>query len=709
MRIALVGNQNSGKTSLFNVLTGSTQKVGNWPGVTLEQKTGTLRKTGDHIVDLPGIYSLSPYSLEENVSRDYLVNEKPDLIINIIDATNLERSLYLTSQLLELNINVVIALNMMDILKKEGSAINIEKLSKTFNTTIIPISARKREGIDDLVASISNGDYIRNGEENLYVYQSEVSAIMRNIRRALGKEATVYESVKVFERDASYVDEAIGFENDIQPIEAKYKMDSEEIVADQRYAFIEKSLNGCVIITSKRKNNLSTKLDKVLLNKWACFPIFILIMAIVYFIAIGLMGTIPLSFIDVLFNGDGGEGIAFNFEFIGIDPEIFETVIPFHFEGFGPLVAEGIVSLGGSEWAADLIATGVIGGFGAIFTFVPQLAVLFFFLAILESSGYMSRIAFALDRVFRYFGLNGQSVISFIVGTGCGVPGIMACKTIEDQEERKTTAIVTTFMPCGAKLPIIALIVGGFFGSFGWLITLGMYFIAIVSILAVSIFLKKIIYKVKGEKSSYISELPTYKAPMMSYVFRDTGMRLWDFIKKAGTIIVASSIVIWFLVSFTWDMRYVDNEAVHISESILAGIGHALSWIFVPMMSSSMVYGGASYSDLWSVTVSAVQGLVAKENVVVAMRTIAELSDDLPDAEMFTTGAFGFMNGWTAFSFMLFNLFSTPCFAAVGALKRELGNSKEWWKAIGIQMGFAWSLSAVVGVIGLGVMAIIGG
>ena len=708
MKIALIGNQNSGKTSLFNILTGSNQKVGNWPGVTIEKKSGKIRKTGDEVIDLPGIYSLSPYSLEEEVSRDFLLVEKPDLVINIIDGTCLERSLYLTTQLLETNIDLIVALNMVDLLEKEGSTIDIEHLSRKLQCTIIPISARKRTGIDELINTIINGSYIRNGSNRNTVYPNDVDKMIETIRNTHGGETLYsnFEAVKVFERDPQFEDKFFPFGTKVQLLETKYNMDSEELIADLRYKFIESIVNtGGIIVSSKRRNSFTTKIDKVLLNKWAAFPIFLLIMASVYFVAVGLMGTIPLSFIDAIFNGS--EGIDFDFTWINPWSE-WSTTIPFEVEGLGPLLARLIGEAGGAVWAQDLVATGLIGGVGAVLTFTPQILSLFFFLSILESSGYMSRIAFSLDRVFRYFGLNGQSIIPFIVGMGCGVPGIMACKPIEDENERKITAITATFVPCGAKLPIISLFVAFFFANFGWLVTLGVYLFGVISILIVAIFLQKVVFRVKIERSSYISELPTYKAPMMSYVLRETGGKTWDFIKKAGTIIVACSLIVWFLVSFTFSMEFVGDDPTLISSSMLAMIGHGLSWLFVPMMSSSMIFNGASYTDLWSISVSAIQGLIAKEGVVSAMNIIA-VGNAETELNIFQTNAFSFMNGWTAVSFMAFNLFSSPCFAALGALKRELKKPREFWMAVGVQMGYAWVLGTVIGLIGTGVMAGIGG
>ena len=672
MKIALVGNQNSGKTTLFNTLTGTNQKVGNWPGVTIERKEGRIIGTDIEIIDLPGVYSLSPYSTEEEISRQFAMEEKLDLIINIIDATSLERSLYLTTQLLELDIDVVIALNMADVLEKSGITVDIEKLSKRLNTTIVSISAKKNLGVDNLVAVIESREYKKNHHD--YIYDEEIENVISNISSTINVGHKRFSAVKIIERDRDYrpllSDEIVSQINDLEKM---YKMDSEQLIADQRYRHIVRIKEECS--TQKEKGETVTdKLDRIFLHKYLGLPIFALIMGIVYFLSVGLVGGLTVDFVSALFGG--AETI-----------NVLGREVPFVINGLGPSLSTWLTGIGASPWSVSLVVDGIIAGFGAVSNFLPQLIILFLCLALLETTGYMSRISFFLDRIFKRFGLSGKSLIPFIVGSGCSVPGIMASRTVENEEERKMTTILTPFVPCSAKLPIIALFAGYFFSSFAWVVTLSLYFMAIVVILISALILKRFIYK--GTTSSYLSELPNYHAPSAVYVFRDVFDKTWSFIKRAGTVIVLCSVAVWFLASFTWGFNYIDGVNHHIENSILAGIGNAFAWIFYPML-------GGIWS--WGATVSAIQGLIAKEQVVSSLEVIAGLEGG--GASIFESGMFSFFTGWSAYAFMIFNLFSAPCFAAIGAMRKELGSTKAMLKAVSFQTGIAWVLATFVGLIG---------
>ena len=672
MKIALVGNQNSGKTTLFNTLTGTNQKVGNWPGVTIERKEGKIIGTDIEIVDLPGVYSLSPYSTEEEISRQFAMEEKPDLIINIIDATSIERSLYLTTQLLELDTDVVIALNMSDVLARKGITINVNKLSETLKTTIVSISAKKKLGIDQLIQVIKDGGYLKNSHSQ--IFDEKVENLITAISKKIKVNHKRFAAVKIIEKDRDYralLSDDLAFK--VNEIEDEYKMDSEQLIADQRYKYIvniKEKCSTCIIQGESRTD----KLDRIFLHKYFALPIFAVIMAIVYFLSVGVVGGLTVDFVGALF--DGSQTI-----------NVLGREVPFEIMGLGPLMSQWLSNLGASPWAVSLVVDGIIAGFGAVSSFLPQLIILFLCLALLETTGYMSRIAFFLDRVFKKFGLSGKSLIPFIVGSGCSVPGIMASRTVETEEERRMTAILTPFVPCSAKLPIIALFAGYFFSSFAWLVTLSLYLMAIIVILLSAIILKRFVYK--NTASSYLSELPEYHTPSFIYVFRDVFDKTWSFIKRAGTVIVLASIVVWFLGSFTWTFNYIDGVNYHIENSILAGLGNALAWVFYPML-------GGNWS--WGATVSAIQGLIAKEQVVGSLEVIAGLEGS--GNAIFDTGMFAFFNGWSAFAFMVFNLFSAPCFAAIGAMRKELGSTKAMFKAVFFQTGIAWVLATFIGVIG---------
>lgn len=683
MKVALIGNQNSGKTTLFNALTGANQKVGNWPGVTIERKEGHIKNTDIVVVDLPGIYSLSPYTSEEEVSRTYVVDEKPDVIINIVDATCIERSLYLTTQLLELGTNVVIALNMADIVEREGIHIDSNQLSSLLKTTVVPISAKKKTGIGELIKVLVDETFIPNA--NSKIYSKDVEHLIEQVKNTFNLD-TRFAAVKVIESDPRYSQYISSDELKIETekIEKSHDMDMEQLIASQRYDYISSVKQKSVQISSEKKNAITDKLDKIFLNKWLAIPIFIFIMALVYLLSVGLVGGLTVSLVDALFNG--AEEIEFNF--FGL-----VWTAPFEIMGLGPWLSSSLGSIGASEWSRSLVADGIVAGVGAVLNFVPQIIILFLCLSILETTGYMSRIAFFLDRVFHKFGLSGKSLIPFIVGSGCSVPGVMATRTIEDEDEKKLTIALTPFIPCSAKLPIIALFSGFFFApNVGWLVTLSLYVLAIVVILLSGVIIKKLFFK--NSSSAFISELPAYKAPNASYVARDVFDKTTAFIKRAGTIILLCSVIVWFLVSFTWNFHYIDGETYTIDESLLANVGRSIAWIFYPML-----------GDLsWAASVSAIQGLVAKEQVVSSMATIAGVAEE--GGEIFNTSLFSFFNSWSAYAFMVFNLFSAPCFGAIGAMRREFSTSKQLWSAIAFQTGLAWVLASLIGIVGMAVSSI---
>lgn len=686
MIVALVGNQNSGKTTLFNALTGANQKVGNWPGVTIERKEGHVKGTDITVVDLPGIYSLSPYSNEEKISRNFVLEHHPDLIINIVDATSLERSLYLTTQLLETGVNMIVALNMYDLVKKRNIHIDKDKLEKALNTTIVDISAKTGEGIDHLLEHVKKYDVKEN--KLLNIYPSDVHDVLVSVRKDLAKadiENDYFYAVKTFEGEEDYAKHiSSSTKEKMLQVQKKYDMDGEELIASLRYDFIdevkkESFTNEEIEIREKQANkklSWTDKLDKIFLNKWAAIPIFIVIMALVYILSVGLVGGLTVSFVDALFNGS--EEIEFNF--FGL-----VWTAPFEIAGIGPGLGGWLESIGASPWAVSLVADGIVAGVGAVCNFVPQLIILFICLSLLETTGYMSRISFLLDRIFHKFGLSGKSLVPFVVGVGCSVPGIMASRTIEDENERKATTILTPFMPCSAKLPIISAFAGFFFGTYAWLVSLSFYFMAIIVILLFGIVMKKFIFK--GSHTTYISELPEYKTPSFTYVFRDVVDRTGAFLKRAGTIILLCSVVVWFLGSFTWEFKYVDGTDILINDSLLANVGMTFAWVFAPMLGGNMSWGAA---------VAALTGLVAKEEVIGSMTTIAALAGE---GELFTAAdtVFSFFNPITAFAFMTFNLFSAPCFGALGAMKNELGSTKSMLKSALFLTGFAWLVSSIIG------------
>lgn len=647
MKIALVGNQNCGKTTLFNLLTGTNQKIGNWPGVTIERKVGKIKDLGDELVDLPGVYSLSPYTIEEEVSRKFVLEEKPDMIINIVDATSIERSLYLTTQIMELNTKVIIALNMADRLEKKGIHIDSKKLSKEIGTDVVIISALNGTGIDELKNIIKKHD--GNRVVSKEIFKSDIELEILQIEQRFNVNRFI--AIKILENDKMYQYYQIGeVKNSRQKLEEIYKMDIEEIIANARYDYIVK-IKEKSTTTSLVKETMSDKLDKIFLNKFIAFPIFIVIMFLVYYLSVGVVGSFTVDWIS---------GIV---------------------DSFGETVNGFLAGAGASNWAISLVVDGIIAGVGAVLGFVPQLIILFLCISILETTGYMSRVTLLLDKLFRKFGLSGEALIPFIVGLGCSVPAIMSTRVIKDVKEREVSIMLTPFIPCSAKLPIIAMFSGYFFADKSGLVSASLYFFAIAIILISAIVIKKIFMKNMG--TAYISELPEYKLPSIKYVARDVTDKVKEFIKRAGTIILFCSVIIWFLLSFSWKLEY----GIDIENSILASIGNAISWVFYPIL--------GTFS--WEATVSAIQGLVAKEQVISSMSIIAGLSSDVAEGTMiFKSASFSFFTGASAYAFMVFNLFSAPCFGAIGAMRREFGSTKKMFKAILFQTIIAWILASLV-------------
>ena len=675
IKIALAGNPNSGKTTLFNALTGSNQFVGNWPGVTVEKKEGKLKGQKDvTIMDLPGIYSLSPYTLEEVVSRNYLIDGRPDAILNIIDGTNLERNLFLTTQLTELGIPVVVAINMMDVVHKNGDKINTVNLAKALGSRVVEISALKGTGIMEAAeAAIQMAKGGKTVPQHSFSGSVEhaIAHIEEAVLHNLPEEQQRWYAIKLFERDEKIteklkLDKAIlsHIEEDIKNCEAELDDDSESIITTERYTYIDSIIKDCCKIKNKGKLSASDKIDRVVTNRWLALPIFAAVMFLVYYISVTTVGDWVTGWTnDVLF----GE------------------IIPPAIEGL-------LVSIGCAEWLQGLILDGIVGGVGAVIGFVPQMLVLFIFLAFLESCGYMARIAFILDRVFRKFGLSGKSFIPILIGTGCGVPGIMASRTIENERDRRMTIMTTTFIPCGAKLPIIALIAGALFDNAGWVAT-SAYFIGIAAIICSGIILKKT-RMFSGDVAPFVMELPAYHWPTVGGVLRSMWERGWSFIKKAGTIILLSCVFIWFVSRFGWTNAGGSSFGMlsddTLDGSLLAHIGSAIAWIFTPL-------GWGN----WQAAVAAVMGLVAKENVVGTLGILygfAEVAED--GVEIWGSLAASFTT-ISAYSFLVFNLLCAPCFAAMGAIKREMNNAKWFWFAILYQCGFAYIVSLCIYQLGM--------
>lgn len=670
IKIALAGNPNSGKTTLFNGLTGSNQFVGNWPGVTVEKKEGKLKGHKDVVImDLPGIYSLSPYTLEEVVARNYLITERPDVILNIVDGTNLERNLYLSTQLMELGIPVVMAVNMMDIVEKNGDHINVNQLSKDLGCEIVEISALKGTGImkaAEKAISLAS----RNASAPVHKFAPEIESVLEDIENLL--DASIPEAqkrfyaIKLFERDdkiAQTMKTVPNVEAIIKKAEDAQDDDSESIITNERYRYITSVIGKSYKKAAKGQLSTSDKIDQIVTNRILALPIFAIVMYIVYYVSVTTVGAIVTDWTnDVLF----GE------------------IIP-------PAIENILVSINCADWLQSLILDGIVAGVGAVIGFVPQMLVLFIFLAFLEACGYMARVAFIMDRIFRKFGLSGKSFIPMLIGSGCGVPGVMASRTIENDRDRKMTIMTTTFIPCGAKLPIIALIAGAFFDGSAWVAT-SAYFVGVAAIVCSGIILKKT-KMFAGEPAPFVMELPAYHLPTVINVLRSMWERGWSFIKKAGTIILLSTIVLWFMMSFGWvDGSFGMLEAEQLDSSILASIGNVIAPIFAPL----------GWGD-WKMAVAAVTGLIAKENVVGTFGVLfgfAEVAED--GAEIWGQLA-GSMTGVAAYSFVIFNLLCAPCFAAIGAIKREMNSGKWTWFAIGYQTVLAYAVSLCVYQIGTAV------
>ncbi len=681
IKIALAGNPNSGKTTLFNALTGSNQYVGNWPGVTVEKKEGAYRKDKDIVItDLPGIYSLSPYTLEEVVARNYLVGERPDAILNIVDGTNIERNLYLTTQMIELGIPVVIAINMMDLVRKNGDKINIDILSQKLHCPVIEISALKGEGIQEAAdAAIEAAKQGRKGKAHIaHIFSGAVEHAIAHIEEAavhnMPEEQQRWYAVKIFERDEKVLEQLNidkttleHIEFDIRDVEMEMDDDAESIITNDRYVYIEKILQGCCKKKHAGRLTVSDKIDKIVTNRILALPIFVVIMWLVYTISIGTIGDWTVGFMnDTLFG---------------------ETIVP--------AVTTGLESIGCAAWLVSLVADGIVGGVGAVLGFVPQMVILFLLLSLLEDCGYMSRVAFIMDRLFRKFGLSGKSFIPMLVASGCGVPGVMASRTIDQDRDRKMTIMTTCFIPCGAKMPIVGLIASALFGN-SPLIATAAYFIGVAAVVVSGIILKKT-KAFAGDASPFVMELPAYHVPLASNILRTTWERGWSFIKRAGTVILAASIVIWVLnsLSFEGGFHYITEE--NAGKSILEVLGGAVAVIFAPLGFGT-----------WQAAVATILGLVAKEEVVGVFGSLSSMADANLAFELVEGGGseatrlaiigqeiFG-GSKLAGFSFMIFNLLCAPCFAAMGAIRREMNNAKWTIGAITYMCVFAYAISLIV-------------
>ena len=672
MKIALAGNPNCGKTTLFNALTGSNQFVGNWPGVTVEKKEGKLKGHKDVIImDLPGIYSLSPYTLEEVVARNYLIAERPDAILNIVDGTNIERNLYLSTQLMELGIPVVMAVNMMDLVNKSGDKINLDKLKEKMGcAAVVEISALKGTGIQKAAEAAVVAANVGTAAK-VHKFNTKVENVLESIEDKLGsdvpEEQKRFFAIKLLERDdkiAQQMKKVPDVSAEITSIEKEMDDDTESIITNERYIYISSVIKECYVKKSKKQLTVSDKIDRVVTNRIAALPIFALVMFLVYYVSVTTVGA---------FLTDWTNETLFAEWIIPGAQSLFENI-------------------GCADWLTGLIVDGIISGVGAVLGFVPQMLVLFLFLAFLESCGYMARVAFIMDRIFRKFGLSGKSFIPMLIGSGCGVPGVMASRTIENDRDRKMTIMTTTFVPCGAKLPIIALIAGAFFDNAGW-VSWSAYFVGVAAIICSGIILKKT-KMFAGDPAPFVMELPAYHWPTVGNVLRSVWERGWSFIKKAGTIILLSTIILWFLMSFGWtDGGFGMLEAEQLNDSILAKIGSAIAWIFIPL-------GWTQAGEGWKMAVAAVSGLIAKENVVATFGLLFGFSEVAEDGAEIWGSLAQVMTPIAAYGFLVFNLLCAPCFAAMGAIKREMNNAKWFWFAIGYQCGLAYIVSLCIYQIG---------
>ncbi len=678
IKIALAGNPNCGKTTLFNALTGSNQFVGNWPGVTVEKKEGKLKGHKDVIImDLPGIYSLSPYTLEEVVARNYLITDRPDAILNIVDGTNIERNLYLSTQLMELGIPVIMAVNMMDIVEKNGDKIHIQKLSQKLGCDVVEISALKGTGIQEAAKKAVALANLKNNTVPVHKFAPEVESVLDSIEDKLGNEIPEdqkrFFAIKLLEKDnkiQTQMKHVPDVSEEINRIEKEMDDDTESIITNERYVYISSIIHECFTRNKVEKLTISDKIDRIVTNRFLALPIFALVMFLVYYVSVTTVGTWATDWAN---DGLFGEG----FSFFGLEvPGV-------------PVVVEGVLTaVGCADWLQGLILDGIVAGVGAVLGFVPQMLVLFIFLAFLEACGYMARVAFIMDRIFRRFGLSGKSFIPMLIGSGCGVPGIMASRTIENDRDRKMTIMTTTFIPCGAKLPIIALIAGALFGGAAW-VAPSAYFVGIAAIVFSGIILKKT-KMFAGDPAPFVMELPAYHMPTVGNILRSMWERGWSFIKKAGTIILLATIFIWFTSFFGWvDGQFRMLDSLELDHSILAAVGGTVSWIFAPL----------GWGD-WKSAVAAITGLIAKENVVGTFGILfgfAEVAED--GSEIWGTLASS-MTPLAAYSFLIFNLLCAPCFAAMGAIKREMNNMKWFWFAVGYQTLLAYVVSLCVFQIG---------
>ena len=744
VKIALAGNPNCGKTTLFNALTGSNQFVGNWPGVTVEKKEGKLKGHKDVIImDLPGIYSLSPYTLEEVVARNYLINERPDAIINIVDGTNIERNLYLSTQIMELGIPVIMAINMMDLVEKSGDKIHIDKLKKKLGCEVVEISALKGTGIQKAAEKAVTLAESKKNVTPVHEFQEDVEAAIHAVEERLGSSVPESQkrffAIKLLEKDDKIIEQMTNVPDvsrEIKALEDKFDDDTESIITNERYVYISSIIGVCCTKNKTKKLTTSDKIDRVVTNRWLALPIFAVVMWLVYYVSVTTVGGWATDWANDGVFGDGWhlfgigtssyedaaadysradqivaavdeDGNVTSVDIVDDEDKVIESVKisdsvvadaekvveagepdPAEYGVWVPgvpvIIESGLDAIGCAGWLKGLILDGIVAGVGAVLGFVPQMLVLFIFLAFLEACGYMARVAFIMDRIFRKFGLSGKSFIPMLIGTGCGVPGVMASRTIENDRDRKMTIMTTTFIPCGAKLPIIALIAGALFNGASW-VAPSAYFVGIAAIICSGIILKKT-KLFAGDPAPFVMELPAYHMPTVSNVLRSMWERAWSFIKKAGTIILLSTIVLWFLMNFGWvDGSFGMLEAEQLNDSILSKIGSFIAPIFTPL----------GWGD-WKMAVAAVTGLIAKENVVGTFGVLFGFAEGAEDGNEVWGQLAGSMTQIAAYSFLVFNLLCAPCFAAMGAIKREMNNTRWFWTAIGYQCGLAYVVSLCI-------------
>ena len=651
MKIALIGNQNSGKTTLFNSLTGENQKVGNWPGVTIAKKEGVIKGTDFEVIDLPGVYSLCPYTEEECVTRDYVLNENPDFVINVIDSTSLERGLFLTTQLLELDVKMIVVLNMTDLLNRRGIYLSEKKLSAALGVKVVGVSAKNGAGVKNLIEEIKKQKTQKN-QKNIKIYSNIVENEIKFAEKLLLGGNKRFKIIDHWASNKIANDESKFFERGKNVIEKIYENDAGQVIATERYRFIEKVVKDCV--SYKKTSNISSKIDKFVLNRFVAIPIFFVVMSVVYFLSVGVVGRLSADFMHNIF------------------------------EFLKNKVADFLARLGASNWAISLVVDGMLSGTGAVVSFLPQLVALFFCISLLETSGYMSRISFIFDGIFNRLGLSGKTLVPFIIGSGCSVPAILSTKTIENKNEHNAAVVLTPFVPCSAKLPIIALFSSFFFPQHRGMFSVLIYFIAIFVIVFSAVIFKKFASR---KSETFFMELPEYKMPETKYVLKTVKDKTIDFVKRAGTVILASSIIVWFLSSFNLKFQY----GTGIENSILAKIGNLFGWFFYPIVGTWN----------WAVGVCAIQGLIAKEQVVSSMSIIAGIADGTSGELIFQSSVFSCFNSASAIAFVIFNLFSIPCISAVGAMKTELYSNKKTILAMIYQIIVAWVLSFLVYRVGL--------